>query len=159
MSADSPRSAGPIAKDIGAVAAVQGTALCQGLPQQAFDILIRGGLVVEHGPGAVIAREGTDDQGLYVILDGTVAVFKARGDEPVEVGQLEKSGVFGERAALTEQPRAYSFVAQTDARLAFFPGPLVRRAAESAPKLGRRLAALMAGREKEAERKLAEGAG
>ena len=156
MSADSPRTAGPIAKDIGAVAAVQGTALCQGLPQQAFDILMRGGLVVEHGPGAVIAREGADDQGLFIVLDGVVSIVKTRGEELVDLGQLEKAGVFGERAALTEQPRAYSFVAQTDARLAFFPGPLVRRAAEVAPKLGRRLAALMAGREKETEKKLAE---
>jgi len=70
------------------------------------------------------------------------------------LAKLRRSAVFGESAALTQQPRTASVVTEIDARLIRIPGETVRAVADAAPKLGRRLAALMAGRSKDTEVKL-----
>jgi len=143
----------PLTDDVAAMAFVQASSLCNGLPASALEQLFAGGVVLEAAPGVVLVREGDTDDDLFMILDGTVRVLKQRGDESVELAVLERPGIFGETSAISGQPRTASVVAAMDARLIRIAGSAVRAAADSAPKLGRRLAALMAGRSRDTEAK------
>ena len=150
---DAPK---PISDDIAAMAFVQASHLCNGLSAETLDKLLTAGELLEYAPAEVVIQEGGQDQHLFVVLDGAVSVQKSTDGESVEVAVLERSGVFGENAALTGQARSASVVSTTDTRLVRFPGDVVRQVAEEVPKFGRLLATLMAGRAKDTEKKLSE---
>lgn len=148
------RDNAPLESDVAAMAFVEACSLCQGLPHDLLEQLFRGGTVHIFGPGAVVFSEGESDDFLYLIFSGSVTVRKRSGATELELASLERPAVFGEFAALTGQRRTASIVTRTETRLVCFPGALVRTVAEGWPKLGRKLAALMAGRQRDTEKKL-----
>lgn len=99
-------------------------------------------------PDDVMMVEGNTDSDLFVVLEGNVAIGRETDDEWLVAFELDRPAVFGEASALTEQPRMVSARAVTECRLIRIPGAVVRSVAEEAPKFGRRLAALMAARNK-----------
>ena len=153
--ADKPRTTGPLASDIGAIAFIQSSSLCRDLPKPLGEELIAQGEVVSYDATQLVLVEGDSDDGLYFILEGSVAVSKRAGSALVEVATLERPAVFGETAVLTQQPRSATVVCQTEVRLVRIPGALVRSLAERDAKLGRMLATLMSARVKDNEKKLA----
>jgi CRP-like cAMP-binding protein len=88
------------------------------------------------------------------VLEGSVNIRKRRREAQLELASLDRQAVFGEIAVLTQKPRTASVVARVDTRLVRLSGDVVRRVAERAPKFGRKLAALMAGRNKDTSKKL-----
>ncbi len=153
--ADKPHATGPLASDIGAIAFIQASSLCRDLPKALCDELIAQGEVVSYDAAQLVLVEGDSDNGLFFILEGSVAICKRNGSELVELATLERPAVFGETAVLTQQPRSATVVCQTDVRLVRAPGELIRSLAERDQKLGRMLATLMAARVKDTEKKLA----
>lgn len=154
---DAPLETVALSEDIAAMAFVQASALCRPLSEDQLDELIAVGTVTHHGAEALMMCEGGTDDSLYIILDGSLTVFKEHGGASVELAVLERPKVLGEVAVLTEHRRMASAVTRTETRLVCFPGGVVREIANAEPKFGRRLAALMAGRVKDAERKLSGG--
>ena len=146
----------PIDEDVAAMAFVQSSSLCHGLPEACLEALFSAGLISEYGPSEVVFEESAVQDDLFLLLDGSVSICKHYGEKLIEIIVLERPSVFGETAALTQQPRAASAITRTDTRLVCFPGKVVREVADSAPKFGRRLAALMASRGEEMVLRLAE---
>lgn len=136
------------------MAFLKSSSLCAGLPDSCLSQLISAARLVELSPGEVVVAEGGVDQALYIVIDGQLAMRKGSEGNVVELAKLARSSVFGESAALTQQPRIATVITEVDARLIRIPGETVRAVADVAPKLGRRLAALMAGRSKDTEVKL-----
>jgi CRP-like cAMP-binding protein len=136
--------------DVAVVAFMHAQSLCSGLPEDCFSALCVTGTLVDCAPGDAIVREGAGGDALYVVFEGAVALQK--GSQ--EVALLERQAVFGEAAVLTQQLYDVTVQARTHARLICLPGDAVRAVAERAPRFGRMLAALMAGRSREIEKKV-----
>lgn len=63
----------------------------------------------------VIVREGDRDARLFVVLSGTVEVFKSYGSQQQRcLGQLGQGSYFGELALLNDEVRSATVVARTD---------------------------------------------
>jgi CRP-like cAMP-binding protein len=144
----------PLAEDIAAMAFVQSSFLCQGVDEHLMAELYSGSVVMEVAAGERVFSEGDTDDALYVVLEGSVNIRKRRREAQLELASLDRQAVFGEIAVLTQKPRTASVVARVDTRLVRLSGDVVRRVAERAPKFGRKLAALMAGRNKDTSKKL-----
>jgi len=145
----------PLADDIAAMAFIQSSFLCQGVAEEMLAELYRSGTVVDYGAGAVVFEQGGTDDGLYVVIEGSINIRKKHGDGEVDLASLDRQAIFGEIAVLTAgQPRTATAVTRVESRLIRFEGTVVRSVAESAPKFGRKLAGLMAGRTKDTEKKL-----
>jgi CRP-like cAMP-binding protein len=155
MGREPPRSEKPLSEDIAAMAFLQSAALCQGVPEESLKALYTRGAIVAFGAGQVIFAPGDSDDALYLVVDGSVTITKTVEGRPVAVATLERQAVFGESAVLTQRPRSSTAQARVECRLVRLPGEVVRAVAEAAPKLGRKLAGLMAGRAKDNEKKLA----
>ncbi|MEL6547420.1 MAG: cyclic nucleotide-binding domain-containing protein [Myxococcota bacterium] len=154
MEASRPLSADPLGGSVAAVAFVQATSLFKDMPDAVMHLLYDKAEVVAFAPADVVIAQDATDTDLYIIFEGNVAVQKLVKGAWVHLADLERPAVFGELAALTEQPRAAAVVSTTDCRLIRVPGSTVRAIAEAAPKLGKRLAMLMSARGKDTERKL-----
>jgi CRP-like cAMP-binding protein len=72
--------------------------------------------------GEPILREGTVGEGLFVILEGSVAIVRknAKGGER-EVAILEKSEVFGEMDLISDRPHTSGAKGRPGTRLLFLP--------------------------------------
>ncbi len=149
-----PRVIRPLAEDVGAMALVQASGLCSGLPQELLDRLINAGRVLDYGLGQVVFSQGAQDDAIYIVLEGSVSICKEIERKLVEVATLARPVIFGEISVLTQRPRSSTVVSRTETRLIELNGRVVREVAAAAPKLGRRLAALMAGRSRDNEKKL-----
>jgi CRP-like cAMP-binding protein len=153
MEKATPQSSLPLGGDIGATAFMQGLTMCRDIPKEAMEAFYAAGVVENYLPDDVVLLEGGTDTDLYVIYEGQIIIGRDTGDEWLILAELDRPAVFGEAAALTEQPRSATARTSTECRLIRIPGAVVRQVAEEAPKLGRRLAALMAARQKDTEKK------
>jgi CRP-like cAMP-binding protein len=142
--------------DLAAVALVEASQLCRGMLSDDLAKLYASGFVCECAPDDTIVSQGQQSGDLYMVVDGSVVVSRTTAGQSVELATLKRQGVFGEMEALTGQPCAATVRARTRTKLIRFPADVVRAVADTAPKFGRRLAALMAGRSKDAERRGAE---
>jgi len=66
--------------------------------------------------GEAITREGEDDDGLYIIVDGTAEVRIGHGATRRAVAELGPGQFFGEMALLTGETRSATVIAATDLR-------------------------------------------
>lgn len=154
MPPDVPLKTEPLENDIAAMAFIESSILFQGLDAIRLAELYKSGCVAVYGPQKTVFQEGDKDDALYLVLDGSVSIQKRLGSGQVELAALERQAVFGEMSLLSKRPRSASVVTRTEARLIVLPGEVVRTAAEIVPRFGRKLAALMAGRSKDTEKKL-----
>ncbi len=66
----------------------------------------------EVAPREVLIREGKPSDGLYVILSGTMDVWKRKGPDEVRAGVLREGDVFGEMSCLGKRPATATVVAR-----------------------------------------------
>ena len=95
-----------------------------------------------YSKGGVIFEQGAAGDGVYVVLQGRVAVLQKDGEDgaPALLSQSESGSFFGETALLDDAPRTAAAVAREDVRLAFFSRDALRKLAERRPRLGVKLA-------------------
>ncbi len=62
--------------------------------------------------GEVLIREGKPSDGLYVVLSGTLDVWKRKGTEELRAGALREGDVFGEMSCLRKAPASATVVAR-----------------------------------------------
>jgi CRP-like cAMP-binding protein len=74
---------------------------------------------VRFKKGATIIHEGTIGSNAYLILSGSVEVFKKVGDEKLVLTRLVKGNIFGEMSLVDEKPRSATIVAleETEVRI------------------------------------------
>jgi CRP-like cAMP-binding protein len=80
-----------------------------------------------------IIREGEPGRGLYVVLHGSVDVWKRDGDEKVLLATLGAGDVFGEMSLLQDAPAAASVTAATRSTVLFLAREYVDRLLSSMP--------------------------
>ena len=69
---------------------------------------------VRFKKGATIIHEGTIGSNAYLILSGSVEVFKKVGDEKLVLSRLVKGNIFGEMSLVDDKPRSATIVALED---------------------------------------------
>lgn len=83
--------------------------------------LVRAGTVQNYEAYSNVVIEGELSWGLYLILDGTVGIFKTNkmSGNNYDVGRIGKGGFFGEMSLVDENPRSATVRALTDSTLYF----------------------------------------
>lgn len=84
-----------------------------GLTEQEINNLISRGVIVQYEEGEIIFQQGSIGSQLYIIIQGTVGVF--RDDQLIAV--LGPSEVFGEMGVITKQPRSATTKALQSAKI------------------------------------------
>ncbi|UTA47290.1 cyclic nucleotide-binding domain-containing protein [Simiduia sp. 21SJ11W-1] len=79
-------------------------------PQQ-FEVLLRHSRLVEFKPGEVVLRRGERDPWLYFLLKGQLAVFANDAQGQQVVNYITPGEVFGDLAALVQQERSATVIA------------------------------------------------
>lgn len=88
------------------------------LPAESLTALVKQGEVLEFAAEQVVCWEGEESDAMYVILNGSVRVFK-QDDDGTEIDlNVQKQGeCFGELALLDSQPRSATIVCLSPCRL------------------------------------------
>lgn len=101
--------------------------------------------------GDRILTEGEPGDSLYVLLNGTVAVFTERGGHRVALAQLGEGAVFGEMAILTEEVRSASIDAVADCQCLSLAREPFRSLVEERPEIAFGIFEALSGRIREAD--------
>ncbi|MBU1341982.1 MAG: cyclic nucleotide-binding domain-containing protein [Proteobacteria bacterium] len=86
--------------------------------------------------GAVIFKEGADEESLGIIVKGSIDILKQGDDGNKKVATLKSSQTFGEMALLDGEPRSASGVAAEDTIIFFISKQSLIDIASDHPKLG-----------------------
>ncbi len=83
-----------------------------------LDRLVNEELIQKYGrkfkAGEIIFQEGQEGDYMYIILEGTVKIFKTIKGKVEELSKLEKGEFFGETAITGKKPRSASAIATQD---------------------------------------------
>ncbi|MBL8018952.1 MAG: cyclic nucleotide-binding domain-containing protein [Leptospirales bacterium] len=90
----------------------------------------------DYAPGEHIFREGEPGVGMYVILEGTVDIYKKDKRRERHFAALEPGDFFGELALLEDLPRTASAMAQSHCRIIGFFRPDLLSILERKPRIG-----------------------
>jgi CRP/FNR family transcriptional regulator/CRP/FNR family cyclic AMP-dependent transcriptional regulator len=98
---------------------LKGVKLLHKLTDQELGALLQLGNGVDFEAHANIIIEGELSWGLYLILDGTVGIYKTNklSGNNYDVGQLKQGSFFGEMSLVDDQPRSATCRALTDCHL------------------------------------------
>ena len=138
--------------DLATTAFVETSILFKALDPAARHDLLQVGEVVTFADGEVFA--GEDDDGFYIVRDGSAVVLAEAPAGPVELYRLERGAFFGVGRALGTRPAGRSLRALSEVTVVAFPAPVVGALAERFPKVKKLLLAVQAAREKEAASRL-----
>ena len=86
------------------------TALCKALPEQYRRTIAEAMDEAHLNAGDTVFSEGDASDAVYIVHEGTVSIRK--GDQ--ELTKVGAGGEFGEMAAISQEPRAATVVAETD---------------------------------------------
>jgi len=85
---------------------LQDMALFGGVSAEALALLLEGARTLERPAGGFFLREGDVSGGLYLLLDGAVAVRRRWGDREILLRRLQAGECFGEMMPLDLNPRS-----------------------------------------------------
>ncbi len=97
---------------------LKGIPLFRHLSDEFLEDLAQSGDTILIGANQVVCHEGDESDGMYVILDGQVRIFKRDSEEhEVDVAMMQIGDFFGEMALLDEKPRSATVVCLTACKL------------------------------------------
>jgi len=97
----------------------------------------------EFNKGEVIMRQGSAGHGMYIIVDGSVAISEDSAGKAL--AELHNGDFFGEMALLYKSPRMATATARTHCKvLSFFQTTLTKLASDS-PALGSKIISRLTG--------------
>jgi CRP/FNR family cyclic AMP-dependent transcriptional regulator len=71
--------------------------------------------------GEYLMREGDESHEMYYLANGTMAVFKRKGDAEQQIGTIYAGELIGEMSFLDEMPRSASVKSVGDCELTVIP--------------------------------------
>jgi len=94
-----------------------------------IDQLARIGDIASYAEGEVIIEEGSQGDQIYLVIDGEATIIREEDADPLAV---RRSGIFGETAIATREPRNANVIATKPTRVAVFSGDRVTSLLRSA---------------------------
>jgi CRP-like cAMP-binding protein len=83
--------------------------------------------------GQMLFHEGDNAGAMYLIRQGTIRVFKKKGDADIEIESIRSGQIIGELAFLDGNPRSASGEALSDCELVEISGPAFQQALDKIP--------------------------
>lgn len=99
------------------VALLKKTSVFAGLPRRLLGRLGAQLFEKAYAAGDLVFREGDPGKGLFVLLDGSVAIIRTTPDGEQSLASLGPGACFGELALIDDQPRSATARATTPCRL------------------------------------------
>lgn len=110
---------------------------------------------VEYLAGEVVFEEGQLGAELYILLDGSVKIVKARGSgQELLLTRLEGVNYFGEMAILDDEPRSASVVVECNSRLLVLKGEQLKDLVEQMPEMAFEIIKVLTARIRQADDRL-----
>jgi hypothetical protein len=110
---------------------------------------------VEYLSGEVVFEEGQLGAELYILLDGSVKIVKARGSgQELLLTRLEGVNYFGEMAILDDEPRSASVVVERNSRLLVLKGEQLKDLVEQMPEMAFEIIKVLTARIRQADDRL-----
>jgi hypothetical protein len=110
---------------------------------------------VEYLAGEVVFEEGQLGAELYILLDGSVKIVKARGSgQELLLTRLEGVNYFGEMAILDDEPRSASVVVERNSRLLVLKGEQLKDLVEQMPEMAFEIIKVLTARIRQADDRL-----
>lgn len=100
-----------------------------------------------YGTGEVIMRQGEFARELYVVERGEVALTATSGVAQIELARLKEGEVFGERGAITGEPRMATVRAVTDCEVVVIGQDAFQDILEKSPSVAESLSEILAERQ------------
>ena len=89
-----------------------------------------------YGGGDIIFREGMRCDGFYLIEKGTVEIYKlAPNGQKVVIGKISTGGIFGEMAAIDDEPRMANAAALEPTICRLIPPAVLKKKIASSDRL------------------------
>ena len=123
-------------------------------PEQ-LETLAASSICQSFGPGETIVRQGDQGDSLYLVVDGTLDVFKAESDTPAstlpgkQVSSIHHAEFFGEMALCTGEPRTASVICRSECVLIEIKRKHLLPLLETHPEILQTMGSTIASRNKE----------
>ena len=124
--------------------ALGGVDLFRGLPEKQREELAGDLAFAPFAAGEAVCREGANDDGLYMIVDGEAAVRIGRGADERDVARLVPGQFFGEMSLMTGEARTASVIAATPLVCYRADKPAMQRLLAELPALADQIAEVLA---------------
>src|SRR5690606_32601597 len=138
--------------------ALRRVSLLAGLPLERLQAVERIATESEYAAGETIVREGDPGDELFLLVEGRVEVWKARGTPAAaRINTLGPGDYFGEMAVLDGSPRSATLVAAEPVRVLVLAGARLRELVQEMPEIAFDLMRVLAARVRRAEERSAAG--
>jgi CRP-like cAMP-binding protein len=96
---------------------LSGVRLFEGFSQEQLRLLAFGAETMHLAADRKLYREDDDADSAYVVIKGTISLFREQGDQRIPVGTAEAGAMLGELALIADTRRLTSAAAATDAEI------------------------------------------
>lgn len=114
---------------------LSGVRLFEGFSQEQLRLLAFGAETMHLSADRKLYREDDEADSAYVVIKGTISLFREHGDDRIPVGKAEAGAMLGELALIADTKRLTSAAAVTDTEILRLNRKMFRRILEEYPDL------------------------
>lgn len=114
---------------------LSGVRLFEGFSQEQLRLLAFGAETMHLSADRKLYREDDEADSAYVVIKGTISLFREQGDQRIPVGTAEAGAMLGELALIADTRRLTSAAAATDAEILRLNRKMFHRILEEYPEL------------------------
>ena len=120
---------------------LSGVRLFDGFTQEQLRLLAFGAEAIRLPAGKKLFSEDDDADSAYIVMRGTIKLYREHDGEPVDIGTAEAGSTLGEMALIADTKRLTSAEAATDADVLRINRSMFRRILEEYPETAEALRA------------------
>jgi CRP-like cAMP-binding protein len=114
---------------------LSGVRLFEGFSQEQLRLLAFGAETMHLAADRKLYREDDEADSAYVVIKGTISLFREQGDQRIPVGTAGAGAMLGELALIADTRRLTSAAAATDAEILRLNRKMFHRILEEYPEL------------------------
>jgi CRP-like cAMP-binding protein len=114
---------------------LSGVRLFEGFSQEQLRLLAFGAETMHLAADRKLYREDDEADSAYVVIKGTISLFREQGDQRIPVGTAEAGAMLGELALIADTRRLTSAAAATNAEILRLNRKMFHRILEEYPDL------------------------
>jgi CRP-like cAMP-binding protein len=114
---------------------LSGVRLFEGFSQEQLRLLAFGAETMHLAADRKLYREDDEADSAYVVIKGTISLFREQGDQRIPVGTAEAGAMLGELALIADTRRLTSAAAAADAEILRLNRKMFHRILEEYPEL------------------------